>query len=300
MALDGYSVTNVDISPVVIERMKLQHSQLPTLEYLVADCRDMSGLPGGGFGSCIDKGTLDAVLCGASGQLDAAKYMQEICRLLRPGGVFLLISLGAPSSRLSLLQKLGLWEDVQVLLLPKPLLYLQSDAAMSGRPPPAASAPSKDAPVEALGPWPAAAALAELAARRDSGALDERDYFFAYVSTAAAASSGGCQGAVLSEVGPPRLDPEPVLVGGEAGSCAAAAASQSGPLSVAPLPLPAGAHAPGQKTGDDTVQVQAGAAIDVRPAGEADESGDERGAATQVMQPQHDSGIQIQGLSLAS
>lgn len=54
---------------------------------------------------------------------------------------------------------------------------------MSGRPPPAATAPSKDAPVEALGPWPAAVALAELAARRNSGALDERDYFFAYVCT---------------------------------------------------------------------------------------------------------------------
>ena len=39
-----------------------------------------AGLPGGSFGSCIDKGTLDAVLCGASGQLDAARYMQEICR----------------------------------------------------------------------------------------------------------------------------------------------------------------------------------------------------------------------------
>ncbi|PNW77665.1 hypothetical protein CHLRE_10g446300v5 [Chlamydomonas reinhardtii] len=185
MAMDGYRVTNVDISPVVIERMKLQHSQLAGLDYLVADCRDMSsaGLPGGSFGSCIDKGTLDAVLCGASGQLDAARYMQEICRLLRPGGIFLLISLGAPSARLALLQKLGLWQDVQVLLLPKPLLYLQSDAAMSGRPPPAATAPSKDAPVEALGPWPAAVALAELAARRNSGALDERDYFFAYVCT---------------------------------------------------------------------------------------------------------------------
>lgn len=35
-------------------------------------------------------------------------------RLLRPGGIFLLISLGAPSARLALLQKLGLWQDVQV------------------------------------------------------------------------------------------------------------------------------------------------------------------------------------------
>ncbi|KAG2449570.1 hypothetical protein HYH02_005103 [Chlamydomonas schloesseri] len=221
MALDGYSVTNVDISPVVIEQMKLQHSQLASLDYLVADCRDMASLPAGGFGSCIDKGTLDAVLCSASGQLDAAKYMREICRLLKPGGVFLLISLGAPAARLALLQKLGLWQDVQVLLLPKPLLYLQSDAAMSGRPPPAATAPSKDAPVEALGPWPAATALAELAARREGaggggggssgqgegggcgpdgqggsaggGGLDERDYFFAYVCTTRPAAESGAE-----------------------------------------------------------------------------------------------------------
>eukprot|EP00198_Chlamydomonas_reinhardtii_P008951 XP_001698288.1 predicted protein [Chlamydomonas reinhardtii] len=227
MAMDGYRVTNVDISPVVIERMKLQHSQLAGLDYLVADCRDMSsaGLPGGSFGSCIDKGTLDAVLCGASGQLDAARYMQEICRLLRPGGIFLLISLGAPSARLALLQKLGLWQDVQVLLLPKPLLYLQSDAAMSGRPPPAATAPSKDAPVEALGPWPAAVALAELAARRNSGALDERDYFFAY----------------------------PALVGSRAESGAAPAALLSEPLAVAAPPVLAEAREPGLETNGDTV-----------------------------------------------
>ncbi|GLC47509.1 hypothetical protein PLESTB_001805400 [Pleodorina starrii] len=178
MASDGFKVTNVDISPVVIEQMKHQHADIQSLDYIVGDCRDMPQLEDGTFQSCIDKGTLDAVLCSQSGQVDAVKYLHEIDRLLQPGGKFLLISLGAPAARLALLQK-QLWGAVQVLLLPKPLLYLQSDATMTGRPLPSQCAANKDEPIRALGPWPAATALQELAAQE----LDTRDYFFAYICT---------------------------------------------------------------------------------------------------------------------
>ncbi|GIL66769.1 hypothetical protein Vafri_20265 [Volvox africanus] len=178
MAADGFTVTNVDISPVVIEQMKHQHADINSLDYMVADCRDMPQLESSRFQSCIDKGTLDAVLCSQSGQIDAVKYLHEIDRLLEPGGKFLLISLGAPSSRLALLQK-QLWDHIQVLLLPKPLLYLQSDAVMTGRPLPLNCAANKDEPIQALGPWPASAAVQEVASQE----LDTRDYFFAYICT---------------------------------------------------------------------------------------------------------------------
>ncbi|EFJ42696.1 hypothetical protein VOLCADRAFT_97117 [Volvox carteri f. nagariensis] len=178
MAADGFTVTNVDISPVVIEQMKHKHADIQTLDYMVADCRDMPQLENGSFQSCIDKGTLDAVLCSQSGQVDAVKYLHEIDRLLQPSGKFLLISLGAPAARLSLLHK-QLWDGVQVLLLPKPLLYLQSDVTLTGRALPSHCAADKDQPIEALGPWPASEAVQELATRN----LDTRDYFFAYICT---------------------------------------------------------------------------------------------------------------------
>ncbi|KXZ47534.1 hypothetical protein GPECTOR_34g693 [Gonium pectorale] len=206
MAADGFVVTNVDISPVVIEQMKSQHADNRSLEYLVADCRDMSQLVDGTFHSCIDKGTLDAVLCSPAGQRDAAKYLQEIARLLRPGGTFLLISLGSPDARLALLEQQQLWDDVQVLLLPKPLLYLQSDSLATGRPLPARAAANKDQPIEPLGPWPASEAAARLLASQ----IDLHHYFFAYIAVkpASATSSPPLPGsplvdASLSEELPP-------------------------------------------------------------------------------------------------
>lgn len=46
-------------------------------------------------------------------------------RLLAPGGTFLLISLGTPEVRLALLGQPQLEWDVQLLLLPKPAIYMK-------------------------------------------------------------------------------------------------------------------------------------------------------------------------------
>jgi hypothetical protein len=53
----------VDISPVVIEQMRRAHCDMPELVYEVADCRSMPQHGTETFGSVLDKGTLDAVLC---------------------------------------------------------------------------------------------------------------------------------------------------------------------------------------------------------------------------------------------
>lgn len=46
----------VDISPVVIEMMREKHKDLPTLSYVIGDCRNMPEFPDCSFGSAIDKG----------------------------------------------------------------------------------------------------------------------------------------------------------------------------------------------------------------------------------------------------
>lgn len=92
----------MDISGVVIEQMRLMHT-LPGQSWEVADCRSMPQYVDGSFGSVLDKGTLDAVLCSSHGQTDTVDYMNEVHRLLMPGGVFLLISLGQPHARLAAL-----------------------------------------------------------------------------------------------------------------------------------------------------------------------------------------------------
>lgn len=53
-------------------------------------------------------------------------------RILVPGGTFLLISLGSPASRLEVFSKAGLNWKVEVILMPKPMLYLKSESSLTG------------------------------------------------------------------------------------------------------------------------------------------------------------------------
>jgi SAM-dependent methyltransferase len=102
-------VVNTDISPVVIAQMRADaaacSNQLRTnCSWEVADCRAMPQYADDSFGTVVDKGTLDAVLCSGTGLGDARCYVSETHRVLAPGGAFLLISLGQPETRLSVLR----------------------------------------------------------------------------------------------------------------------------------------------------------------------------------------------------
>jgi len=210
-------VVNVDISPVVIEQMRLTNSQ-PRQSWEVADCRAMPQFANESFTSVIDKGTLDAVLCSSHGQADTQSYVNEVHRVLAPGGVFLLISLAQPQARLNALRfadgscPVALpylsssyqqqhaaavaatagrasstsgwqWGSIQVYLLPKPALYLASEASLTGKQTACRAVHNdKDMPVDWLGPY---AAGEELDAAVASEELDLREFFTAFVCTKA-------------------------------------------------------------------------------------------------------------------
>lgn len=234
-------VVNVDISPVVIEQMRLM-DQLPGQTWEVADCRSMPEFEDASFGSVLDKGTLDAVLCSSHGTADAVTYINEVHRLLVPGGVFLLISLGQPQARLAALKATPAvhtsaplpylsadlqqraaassaaaaaaaaasslsstsesgrddssvrhwqWESVEVYLLPKPTLYLQSESSLTGKPIVAHMPHSdKDMPVEWLGPFHAGAELDAFIAQQH---LDLREFFTAFACTKATARADAAE-----------------------------------------------------------------------------------------------------------
>lgn len=215
--------------------------QLPGQTWEVADCRSMPQYEDASFGSVLDKGTLDAVLCSSHGTADAAAYISEVYRLLVPGGVFLLVSLGQPQARLAALKaapaatlatplpylsadlqqraaaskaaaaaaaaapgnsttsdsvnsspcdKCGPaavpqlhweWESVEVYLLPKPTLYLQSEASLTGKPIVSHARHSdKDMPVESLGPFRPGPELDAFVAQQH---LDLREFFTAFACT---------------------------------------------------------------------------------------------------------------------
>ncbi|KAF8398344.1 hypothetical protein HHK36_017271 [Tetracentron sinense] len=101
MVKDGYEdIINIDISSVVIDMMRKKYADIPQLKYMQMDVRDMSFFPDESFDSVIDKGTLDSLMCGTDAPISAAQMLGEVSRLLKPGGVYMLITYGDPTVRI--------------------------------------------------------------------------------------------------------------------------------------------------------------------------------------------------------
>ena len=75
----GYeNQVNTDISAVVIEQMAERNKETrPNMEWLVMDITDMSEFESNRFDIIIDKGTMDALLCGNDAYLKVAKMLKE-------------------------------------------------------------------------------------------------------------------------------------------------------------------------------------------------------------------------------
>ncbi|CAD6216843.1 unnamed protein product [Miscanthus lutarioriparius] len=121
MVNDGYvEIVNIDISSVVIEMMRKKYFNVPQLQYLRMDVRDMSMFPDESFDCAIDKGTLDSLMCGVDAPLSAAQMILEVDRLLKPGGVFILITYGDPSVRVPHLNQSACDWKIVLYILPRP------------------------------------------------------------------------------------------------------------------------------------------------------------------------------------
>ncbi|KAJ1393112.1 S-adenosyl-L-methionine-dependent methyltransferase [Sesbania bispinosa] len=106
----GYTdVVNIDISSVVIEAMQNKYRDRPQMKYMKMDVRDMSAFESESFGAVIDKGTLDSILCGNNSRQYATKMLEEIWRVLKDKGVYILVTYGAPLYRLRLLRDSCSW-----------------------------------------------------------------------------------------------------------------------------------------------------------------------------------------------
>jgi len=77
------------------------------------------GYADGTFDAVIDKGTLDSLLCGENSTANSARYVAEVCRTLKPGGVFIVVSFGTPDIRLSYFEGDYGWTTT-VHSIPKP------------------------------------------------------------------------------------------------------------------------------------------------------------------------------------
>lgn len=96
---DGYtSITNIDISKVVVDQMTEKHKDKSTLTWQVMNACHLD-FPDGTFDCIIDKGTMDSILCGEGSTANVAKMCSEAVRVLKPDGVFFMVSYGVPDNR---------------------------------------------------------------------------------------------------------------------------------------------------------------------------------------------------------
>jgi len=116
------NIANIDISMVVVKAMQEKYKDKPSMTYEQMDGRAMD-LQDGTFDICIDKATLDSILCGEGSTHNAQKMLSEISRVLSPNGVYIAVSHGQPSYRLTYLQNYkDLGWTVKIYTVQKPMM----------------------------------------------------------------------------------------------------------------------------------------------------------------------------------
>ena len=91
---DGFqTVTNLDFSKTLIEKMSAIYKDEPRLKWVVGDCAQLP-FNDSVFDYAFDKSALDAIFCGERSKITLISTFKEVSRVLKPGGMFIILSLG--------------------------------------------------------------------------------------------------------------------------------------------------------------------------------------------------------------
>lgn len=80
--------------------MTHMYAQFEEMEFSTMDAKHMEFIPNSCFDVIIDKALFDSLLCGEENTNDVQQLLTEMWRILKPGGLYLLISHGAAPARL--------------------------------------------------------------------------------------------------------------------------------------------------------------------------------------------------------
>ena len=101
---DGYhNITNIDFSATVIQQMTEKYRDLEEMDFTEMNVCNIE-FPLGCFDLVFDKCTLDCLLCGDNSFSKASLMMQNIYKVLKNGGVYMLVSYGMPDARIGYLK----------------------------------------------------------------------------------------------------------------------------------------------------------------------------------------------------
>ena len=118
---DGYEdITNIDFSSKVINQIEEKNkAKYPKMSFKVMDVLNMQEIQTGSFNVALDKGTLDSVLCGDNSGTNVQKMLNEIHRILSPGGKYICITYGDPEHRKKYFENQQ-WNNLSVDKILKP------------------------------------------------------------------------------------------------------------------------------------------------------------------------------------
>ncbi len=109
------NIFNIDFSSHVIRSMK---EKVPALCWEVMDVKDLK-FNNSYFDLVIDKATMDSLLCGDNSSLNAAMMLREVQKVLKTGGIYMLVSCGEPDMRMVHLMREHLSFEISVQCLKK-------------------------------------------------------------------------------------------------------------------------------------------------------------------------------------
>lgn len=103
---EGYmNILNVDISSVVVSQMADRFKELDQMSFLPMDARQMDEVGDHAFDVIVDKALFDAQLCSDDNVLNVNALVKEMFRVLKPGGIYIIVSHGAPETRMGYLDR---------------------------------------------------------------------------------------------------------------------------------------------------------------------------------------------------
>jgi SAM-dependent methyltransferase len=114
MYQEGFQdIVSIDFSRNAISEMNKKSGDKPGMLFMEMDVMEMS-FPSGTFDVVIDKATLDSMLCGEGAIKTIQTMLQQIYRVLKPNGTFMMLSYAKSQLRLNFLKKKDFIWDISV------------------------------------------------------------------------------------------------------------------------------------------------------------------------------------------
>ncbi len=99
------NVVNADLSQRLIRRMLQPEEMTEGVDCVCADAADLFMYPNGWFDLIVDKALMDTLFTRTTMMTDVPRMVDEMSRVLAPGGTYLVFSVGPPAARQDYLER---------------------------------------------------------------------------------------------------------------------------------------------------------------------------------------------------